>query len=190
MRELPILVSTPMVQAIQAGRKTMTRRVIKPQPTHFHYGQGGLVFPCKPDGEQIHPRYQVGDNLWVRETWCPLKSSQEAFIDGVSALGVSIPTVYKQEMDDGGATLPPPFKWKSGRFMPKWASRIWLEVTVVKAERLQDITEEDAWSEGVVPESGDSIAAFAQLWDSLNGKTHPWASNCWVWAYTFKVVSK
>ncbi len=72
MREIGMMMSAPMVRAFLEGRKTVTRRPIKPQPTHFHYGQGiskGLVFPCSKAGEQTRPPVQPGDLIYVRETW-------------------------------------------------------------------------------------------------------------------------
>ena len=115
---------------------------------------------------RVYPRIEPGDRLWVRETWCPLGDPLAAFANGTVVKGIftsEMPTVYKQEMDAGGATLPEEFRWKSGRFMPRWASRITLEVVSVKPERLQDITEQDAKAEGII-----------------------WASNPFCWRIEFK----
>ena len=79
-------------------------------------------------------------------------------------------------------------KWKSSRFLPKWAARIWLEVTGVKVERVQDISIKDAFAEGVSTQQASHAQPFFQsLWDSLNAKRgYSWKSNPWVWVYEFK----
>ena len=185
IREVPIIFSAPMVEAILEGRKTQTRRVLHPQPNIIlgQYPDGtietNLIF--RRGDQRIHPRYQVGDRLWVKETW------NDDWCDHV---------IYKA---DGGsakaagyATEP---KWKSGRFMFKKHARIWLEVTAVRAEQITSITTADAIAEGVIapadcPSDGTwaPTLCFAELWDSIHGKTHPWSENCWVWAYTFKRI--
>ena len=148
MAEKPIIFSTPMVQAILEGRKTQTRRVIKPQPTlnfagrwvwplpksKIHKGCCTKVYTASREWwEYLLPEqfpYQPGDLLWVRETW--LKAD-----DGYH---------YKADIKAPKACG---YKWRPSIHMPKEAARIWLEVTNVKNEWLQDITEEDAKAEGV-----------------------------------------
>jgi len=197
MKERPIIFSTPMVKAILEGRKTMTRRVFMvtdpmgkrcaiTSPDEeiltfadgtFHYrSTGGL------SGPYSCPYGIPGDRLWVRETWAE----------------IAYPCNYiKYKADD-----PHPSgdwgAWKSSRFMPKKYARIWLEVTGVRNERLQEITEEDAKAEGIGP--SPSIASdrywptcrdkYQELWDSLHAKTrHHWMdANPFVYVLTFKRV--
>lgn len=180
MRERPIMFKGEMVRAILAGRKTQTRRIIKPQPT------GAPVslehWAC--------PYGAPGDRLWVREAWMadPLGSRGRGQV-------ANYPVLYRVGFGDlwpEMAALVTP-RWKSPIFMPRWASRITLEITDVRVQRLQDITTEDATAEGVFSTTmsngiqwSSASAAFQSLWDSINRKTHPWASNPWVWALTFK----
>jgi hypothetical protein len=209
-RELPILFSTPMVRAIQDGRKTMTRRVMVPQAQPFDTTNATerirqWIFPAS--------RYQVGDMLWVKETW--------AIIDNTGIDGSAPYVEYKADKpndiypgdwpaDEAKESDEAP-RWKSGRFMFKKYARLWLSVESVRAERLQDISFLDARAEGILifadnpdPETGgrgynrgapglpmryESTAAFSDLWDSINGKTHPWDSNPWVWVYGVRRIS-
>ena len=165
----PILFSTEMVRAILDGRKTMTRRVVKPQ----HYRK---------------PRYQTGDILWVRETW----SVQE-----------DLPYDNYVYRSDYGTTehdsFPPSmFKWRPSIHMPKEAARIFLCVTDVRVERVQDILCGDMKREGCIPETvtGGQYQQWHRdywipLWDSINDKRgYPWSSNPWVWVYSFKRCDK
>jgi hypothetical protein len=196
MKERPILFRGAMVRAILDGRKTQTRRVMKPQAdcnsTHLgHVGYGPCVvlgmragmfsIPC--------PYGQPGDRLWVRETFVWRAGGAallfRADFDYVEAAGIA--GMY------GG--------WKPSIFMPGWASRITLEIVSVRVERLQEITEEDAKAEGVEVKPSAGIASivaggnptpaqfeYYALWESINAKTHPWASNPWVWVIEFKKV--
>jgi hypothetical protein len=127
------------------------------------------------------PYGQVGDHLWVRETW-----QHNPFGGIVYKAGSGI-------IDCGGRG------WKPSIFMPRWASRITLEITNVRVERLQDISAPDCVNEGINTQgpydvaiydefSSHSIAQFAYLWDSINSKKYPWASNPWVFAIEFKRV--
>lgn len=218
MRELPILFSGPMVKAILENRKTMTRRVMKPQPpagydapillTETEYGfrkpsQGHRPFFATPS-------YQVGDRLWVKETYAERRD-----VDWRIAPDKARHYAHYKAEDNWVPKDPMNWHeylgWKSGRFMPKCLARLWLEVTAVRAERLQSITEEDAIAEGVgagfqmnggwpdyqhirngVCEltQDTAVMSFATLWDSINGKTHPWESNPWCWCYTFKRIEQ
>jgi hypothetical protein len=142
----------------------------------------------------------VGDRLWVRETWA------EGFIGGV---GDTI--IYRADNPDFDKDFLLNGKWKPSIHMPRLASRITLEITGVRVERLQDISEEDAIAEGVKCEvydqgkpisacwynyqedlfdgsfnSPEAIDSFRTLWDSINAKKHPWQSNPWVWVVEFK----
>ncbi len=179
MTEKPILFSGPMVKAILEGRKTMTRRVIK-------FNASGRV---QAHGKQWHiddsnvvlgAPYQPGDHLWVRETWVHIEPD--------------IHPMYRADYKSTTqlAQLALGFKWRPSIFMPRWASRITLEVTGVRAERLQEITETDAISEGVKGGSCHPdfwVGAFRDLWDSINGKKHPWESNPYVWVYEFRRIA-
>lgn len=148
MKERPILFKGDMVNAILDGRKTQTRRVIKPQP---------FAQPEKSDDEPIWEVYagdelsgtikcpygQPGDRLWVRETWRQFDASDECdHLDFPCGCPRTGDPVYRATHDDGES------KWKPSIFMPRWASRITLEITDVRVERLQDISEEDAKAEG------------------------------------------
>jgi len=196
----PILFSTPMVQAILAGRKTMTRRVIKQSAVdNFLIGAMGILVGSYREGmAEAYPAvddapYSAGDVLWVRETWMP-ETEQ-----GIHTGGYIYKASDRPEQD--GST---PLKWRPSIFMPKEAARIFLRVTDVRAERLQDITPYDAWLEGC--RIGNSISreehipelqqmcrdvAFHQLWDHLNAaRGYGWDKNPWVWVYTFERITR
>jgi len=200
---IPILFSTPMVQAILEGRKSMTRRVMKPQPhesiTNIKFGYSALTPDgCIElrgkfivDGEERSgskffkcPYGEIRDVLWVRETFMNLINSE------FGEYG------YKADLKDNADKL----KWKPSIFMPKEACRIFLKITNVRVERLKDISREDASKEGVCisnkqqrfkgyqehrwPEEN-----FATLWELLNGD-HSWEANPFVWVIEFKRVEK
>jgi len=196
IKERPIMFSSPMVQAILADRKTMTRRVVKPQPpegcTIGHYSEGDKIIDWvfadeygDPIDAELKCPYQVGDHLWVRET----------FLDypGKGCLYKADYTTEKIVLSDDAFCVP---KWKPSIHMPKWAARIWLEVTAVRAERVWDIRNtKDNWInegyskpfEGTISWSMEADQWFANLWDSINAKRgYSWGSNPWVWVYTFR----
>lgn len=179
-RERPILFSAPMVRAILEGRKTMTRRVVKVpwvgretcQPYEPHYIiEDGVLKNLDEYGHYIPvhcPYGQPGDRLWVRETalyWQNIK-------------GPCSVAAYAAD----GYELEPGEKWTPSIFMPRWASRITLEITAVRVERLQDISEEDSKREGF-----PDVVHFYELWTILNGK-ESWRANPWVWVLEFKRV--
>jgi hypothetical protein len=188
-RERPILFSAEMVRAILEGRKTQTRRVIKPQPPHWRWNDYRWDDECinvatddDKSGYYVKCPYGfLGDRLWVRETWqkCPtcglLNYRATRNTPGICA------------HCNGKLGL-----WKPSIFMPRRVSNILLEVTGVRVERLQEISEEDAEAEGVdfipsAPAALNHRTAFAGLWDSINAKRgYPWESNPWVWVITFK----
>lgn len=189
MTEKPIIFSAPMVRAVIAGEKTQTRRVITPQPPTMIYNDGtNRWYPSGVwGGKDWHAKYEAGDLLWVRETF------------GSSLLGDYTFLQYKATVDtDDPCAYPIDFaqyekieskSWRPSIFMPRWASRITLRVTSVRAQRLQDINEDDAAAEGIKRHSGPYILDFAKLWDDINAKRgHSWNSNPWVWAYKFEVV--
>ena len=168
MKEKPILFSPPMVSAILRGDKTMTRRVIIPQPDDdgitgvtvegFQTAlyQADEYWINTDDGEsiQVKPRYEKGDILWVRETWREMACHKSGCKTGC-ALGANCPGyVYKSSyLSPGGAydTGGKEIKWKPSIFMPRSAAYIFLKVKTVREERLQDISEREAKAEGVRP---------------------------------------
>jgi hypothetical protein len=186
----PIIFSTPMVQAILDGKKTQTRRVVKingcpitsPKES-LELTKEGLIYYsfCSMSG-YYKPLCQPGDILWVRETWSKDENGEYVYRAN-----------YGTTEDD---SFPPSmFKWKPSIHMPREAARIFLRVTDVRVERLQDITDEDAMAEGVKAYgpnncSGTSARiAFAQLWDSLNEKRgYEWRVNPWVWVIEFEGI--
>lgn len=188
-KERPIPFSSSMVQAILAGTKTQTRRLVKPSAWASEADMRrlaaqqpaiGLAFfkDGAPKRKLTCPYGVIGDRLWVKETWWPC------------AGGV----VYRA---GGLADCPDGGKWKPARFMPRWASRITLEVSGVRVERLQHITEEDAEAEGVPPDFGNAFScasndyrrSFSMAWEAINGRRAPWASNPWVWVISFRRVA-
>jgi hypothetical protein len=223
VKERPILFSGPMVRAILRDTKTQTRRVVKPQPTpesdgllshpklagHF----AAHVFgPCMAK-LAASPYGGVGDRLWVRET-------HAQFAVGNRTGDAPQCVAYRATCDeDGGFEYVNNgdeimrlrvTKWTPGIHMPRWASRITLEIESIRVERLHDISEADAAAEGVRPffEIFESIsqdqricdgelardaphrASFACLWDEVNGDHALWSSNPWVWALGFKRLER
>lgn len=219
MKERPIIFSAPMVRAILDGRKTQTRRVVKltdsgrvkepGSPRNWHLDDPEAVMAC--------PYGVPGDRLWVREAW------QAFFADEVPAdrprgprHTMGIPAQPERESfvfyradgdlshpEDGSEAL-----WRPSIHMPRWASRITLEIVSVRVERVQEISEEDATEEGALefdspttfvdhgmqsiylPSMGYARASFMRLWDSINAKRAPWESNPWVWVTEFRRVGE
>ena len=203
MKEKPILFSTPMVQAILAGNKTMTRRVIKLEGwlkgDPIYETRDGLFVPI-----ESMSRYQPGDHLWVRENWSPWADKETQ----IAAQGEEDPCLYradyradcKSPRDIGGD-----FWWHSARFMFKKDTRIWLDITAVRAERLQEISPHELSTTDLLQEGLPKhnfgidfttdleryvlLKDFISLWDSINAKRgYSWESNPWVWVYTFKRI--
>lgn len=229
MSERPIIFSAPMVRAILDGSKTQTRRVVKGATgawwDHGAYEprlctDGNYYFYLRATGEMAEyspvvkcPYGGVGDRLWVRESFavletygtehggwpyetdlvtCKLPSEKPRLAkDSLDKTGWWIQ--YRAEDDDGD--MP----WRSPLHMPRWASRITLEILAVRAMRVQEITEEDAVAEGCRGNHwlmdggniGEETPAeeYERVWDSINAKRgFPFASNPWVWALTFRVL--
>ncbi len=218
-KERPILFSGPMVRAILNGTKTQTRRIVKPQPvvrygghiTEGYYAEGGAVFKEGGEGGHRPMRWcegagfvpsrlgKPGDKLWVRET----HHVQE--FEAIERDGVYTPAERFVSYRADSPMLP--VIWKPSIFMPRWASRITLEVTEVRVERLQDISEEDAKAEGADPvvllpdddtgllttvmhdTKGDHRDGFAALWSSING-LGSWQANPWVWVIDFRLLNQ
>jgi hypothetical protein len=223
VRERPILFRTPMVRAILAGKKTRTRRVMKPQPPStedvyrraghdYHLSDIGTPGTWRPMGPvwavrellgsepQWRCPYGVpGDRLWVREAWShdapDLASCRAAHEDSMPGLGYG-PYYRATEV------APDTLRWIPSIHMPRWASRITLEVTSVRVERLHEISEADARAEGVdtcvVDPSPRGMRVkpkhysserecFADLWREING-ADSWDANPWVWVIGFQMI--
>lgn len=221
MVERPILFSAPMVRALLAGTKTQTRRLLRAQPSAHHWEtlpgyelkRANMIsvndrcaikfyhsIPYNPQWDTaldwlLCPYGQPGDHLWVREN------------------GWERPSLSQRELREGADTWPPyeydaePIMcWEDGELkrygwkrrpsihMPRWASRITLEVTDVRVQRLKDISAGDAMAEGwpgkdATPpiHAASPWAWYASLWDDING-AGSWNSSPWVWAVSFKVI--
>ena len=216
MKERGMIFNGDMVRAILDGRKTQTRCVMKPQPdpcpaprsghwwpsnvfkTMLHVeeemqngkgGWGGLVGDACPFGA-------VGDRIWVRETWAEAGAGAPDLKLYRANYPEHVPTHYEN--------VPPvdEIRWTPSIHMPRWASRITLEITCVRVERLNSISQKDAQAEGMEltgwrptysdPDSGGEVWTpydnFAQLWESIYGEEN-WQANPWVWVIEFKVAS-
>ncbi|KKL77459.1 hypothetical protein LCGC14_2034700 [marine sediment metagenome] len=219
LKERPILFSGEMVRAMLEGRKTQTRRVMRVQPywvnseyTGGHwmisgYEAGECIYtgPFKPAEEvkygpgSCYPysgcQYGLpGDCLWVRETWKAEKNIYESR-PCVSVNFKASPDIVKVVLfeEDIFPSLSVINKWKSSIHMPRWASRINLEITAIRVERVQEISAADARAEGIYPTHPEDamglISNFHILWDSINAKRgYPWVDNPWVWVVEFKRV--
>lgn len=191
----PILFSSSMIRAILEGRKNQTRRIVKLPSwstkdwSDFELDGNEAQIICANTGclaTILCPYGKVGDRLYVRETWA--KHSKSC---------TDLPKIFYRADEDTDPDIylyPLQVEWKPSIHMPRAISRITLELTDIRVQRLQDISEEDAIAEGVPPfnwDDGESlrpIPAFAKLWDSINHETHPWKSNSWVWAVSFKRI--
>ncbi|HDR9126237.1 TPA: hypothetical protein QDB31_003272 [Burkholderia vietnamiensis] len=211
MKEHPILFSGAMVRAILEGRKTQTRRIVKPAGAHHIFqfrGREEARGTDEPTGEWAWcraervisehircPYGKPGDRLWVRETHLAWWKLDEANPAGPRVF--SHVAAYAAD----GYELEPGEKWIPSIHMLRAASRITLEITRVRAERLQSISEADARDEGVTIEDHHmrgysagafrppSIRAFHDLWDSLNAaRGHGWDMNPWVWVVEFRRI--
>lgn len=186
MKERGIIMSAPMVKALLDGSKTQTRRIVKPQPDaesvmHCNFGHGW--------SEALRCPYGVaGDRLWVRETHafhvCHDKSKSIAKCGSQGDL-----VVYRDESSNHPYSAHMRGKWRPSIFMPRWASRITLEITGVRVERVAAISIEDCLAEGIHPEgSVDTVGMYAKLWDELHG-AGSWQLNPWVWVLAFQRAS-
>jgi hypothetical protein len=216
-RERPILFSGAMIQAILSGDKTQTRRVMKPQPYADvrQSGMSGLTKPCnvwEPRkttawfdwGNGFDPMmwtdgpYHDGDLLWVRETW---RRSPDDMPDGICYRADNCISWFGGSEDSDRARFcvsiyPRDGKWRPSIFMPRWASRLTLEIIGVRVERVQEISIDDVLDEGVEKDMSDTQywrentgARFAALWDSINGKRgYGWETNPFVWCINFKRI--
>ena len=194
--ERPILFSAPMVRAILDGRKTQTRRIVKGVDGNSWIRiKGGYGTHVVDEKALAACPYGVpGDRLWVRETFqVDTSNGDEDLLENTyyRADGVCCDQIPECPCADGT-------KWRPSIHMPRWASRITLEVTDVRVERLHDISEEDARAEGVDRSSDDddpwgpnsARAAFMLLWESIHGPGS-WRmdADLWVWVIEFKWVT-
>ena len=179
----PILFNTDMVRAILEGRKTVTRRVVMPQPKGEVYQMPqSSVWPNywgQTGSDAVFaPKYHHGDILYVRETWCRQPSEEFPFVYRAS---VQTPDAWRGS-------------WHPSIHMPKEAARIFLRVTDVRVERLQDITSADVKSEGAAGRFGATRGAFETLWDSTIRPAelalYGWTANPWVWVIEFERCGK
>lgn len=194
----PILFNTEMVRAILDGRKTQTRRLVKNIPLQEPYFEvvDGIPYACDVDGEW-HPAVEFspirkGDVLWVRETWCALPVSPGGHI--------RIPDRYYYRADPELRPEAWRGKWRPSIHMPKEAARLFLRVTNVRCERLQEITSGGAVAEGIKSdlrspsEAADALIAFEELWDSTVRKDAikrwGWDANPRVWVIEFERCEK
>lgn len=190
--------SAPMVMAILDGRKTMTRRILKNQPVMLpDFNHGGLSICIGGSKYQVFcpsvtalscPYGKVGDRLWVRENY-RFSSAHDGIKPSLVPVGDAVEyfadTTARHYLDG---------KQRPSIFMPRWASRITLEITGVRVERLRDISEDDAKAEGpqpsIVGADLDHLryrAGFQTLWGSING-AGSWEANPWCWVISFKRV--
>jgi hypothetical protein len=207
MTDRPIIFSAPMVRALLEGRKSQTRRTLKPQPKIFQTDEG----PCEVAllrgmndplprvqlGRVITPqqiRFAVGDRLWVRENWRPVGDAPLSQCVGPEDVRFAASATEEEYAC---------FKWRPSIHMPRWASRLTLIVTDVRIEQLQNISEDDARAEGCfvgkatgrIFESATSMRLggnewatardwYADLWESINGQD-AWKANPWIVAVSF-----
>lgn len=215
--ERPILFSGPMVKAILEGRKTQTRRVVK-MDDHIRefairfeadqfwqwnfidkrFPNGGVKYPFTMSS----PYGKPGDRLWVRETWGITARVSTDCWDHLSFCEIP-----RDLIDYRGSTPDVNSHWKPSIHMPRRFSRITLEITNVRVERLQEISGRDAVAEGMTLERWNwdekeqpeidigvdkenliLVDKFRRLWNKINGKKHPWESNPWVWVVEFGVA--
>lgn len=203
-RERPILFGGEMVRAILDGRKTQTRRILKPQPPG-----DARMDSIRADGAEVGfttkecvsplvrcPHGQPGDRLWVRESAyiAPPKFGDDADCNMKDDQGRPRVVGWAANMDSDGVRAATDYgvKCTPSIFMPRWASRLTLEITGVRVERLQMISGADILAEGIADagEHGELIEVdrFVTLWDTINGKRAPWAGNPWVWVVEFQRV--
>jgi len=189
MKEHPIIFSGESVRSILEGRKSMTRRVVT--------GNALKMLTTAPADVVARdmPKYALGNRLWVRESYCLCDNGT---VHSYKADYPKPNAFWKDGQKDFGRNED--YSWKSSMFMPRKASRITLEVTDIRLEHVQDISEEDALAEGMYGKyEGPNykygskregvLSQYRRLWDSLNAKRgYPWKSNPRVWGVSFKVI--
>lgn len=222
MKEKPILFSEPMVRAILSGRKSQSRRIVKPQPTNPRPTRDDHIWADTNDPVTRYFSCKIGlpgDQLWVKETYrSPSKESPRVRVEyraDMSSWGIAdshnIATnevIPNAKLFPGRANEYSKQHWKPSIYMPRWASRLTLEITAVRIERLRAISRDDAAAEGVdecptyqtagqieamirghgCAVTVDYIGGYRTLWESINGPGS-WAANPWVWVIEFRRVS-
>lgn len=210
MAEKPMIFNAEMVRAIQKGIKTQTRRVLRPQPVtpaaHVVIKKDKLVIyergGKQPGAGDINATLSFpllygkkGDRLWVRETI--IRREIGSAFSGATYKADLTPVIGVGPQGSYCNRAVIDWKWKRdilpSIFMPRWASRITLEITEVRAERLQQISYQDIRAEGIEEDlldvEGNLRYRFKQLWDSINAKRgYSWQDNPWVWIIIFKVM--
>jgi hypothetical protein len=228
MKELPIIFSGPMVKSILHGKKTQTRRIVSPQPTYLPHlamwgwkqvaGGGSEISWAQDMADPIMeycPYGQPGDHLWVRESWAMRTAVYSDGIERTSICyaatpkyGIRVPGCLRNvdQMCYLHVSTPLehhgwgwPIKWRPSIHLPRKYSRITLEITSVRVERLQYISDDDIVAEGIdyMVEKDGSLSttfnrqAFATVWDKINGKRNgcAWTNNPWVWVVEFEPLS-
>jgi hypothetical protein len=191
VKERPILFSAPMVRAILDGRKSQTRRAVRHALDHecahppTFFDQGGS-WACSHCGHGWDERFRCpygapGDRLWVRESGCFFRHPE-----GNTVCAYRAHWDRTDQLPWTDSTFMPQ-RWTPSIHMPRWASRITLEVTGIRVERLQAISNADAAAEGidVTTYCGDGVGAYRNLWEAING-AGSWDANPWVWVVEFK----
>ena len=229
-----LIFTVESVRAILANRKTQTRRVVKPQPSPVGDNGGKFlevvptIWPGNFDFryELDNPRgmtapHKVGDLVYAKETWLELRPGHlqsrsprgeliprcslvnRRWVPGVNGISYRADCV-DPESERCREELG--YKWRSPMLMPRWAARLWLRITAVRCERVQEISEADAFAEGVeIPSHlrwkpgpqtyenelrNEARLGYMHTWDAINGNTYRWVSNPWVWVYTFEKTEK
>ena len=169
-KSTPIQFRPEMIEAILEGRKTQTRRLIKDDPpARSRFG--------KP-----------GDLMWVRETHAIVPRTAYAQSDGVQQTVRPDDNYYAAIYRNGWQRSHPGVRWRSPIYMPRWAARITLEITDVRAERVVDISKEDAIAEGISAADSSPLDSFERLWDAIYGRGS-WCENPLVWVIEFKLMT-
>ncbi len=225
VKERPILFSAPMVRAILNNSKTQTRRIVKEKDYPIAFAGFTDEFVCLPENHLHQSPYgTIGEKLWVRETFCSNEKNvagykadalcgafgydgdgNKLFVKHGYILDDSCKQTYIGNFKNGCNTFGLGRfggKWKPSIFMPKWLSRIQLEITNVRVERLNDISETDVYAEGIDGLQSElaggcsglesamiinPIFAYSTLWESING-AGSWTVNPWVWVIEFKRI--
>jgi len=206
----PILFSAPMVRALLEGRKTQTRRVVKPQPPEgtdalrdipgenrwwaayaTHDANGVTYRPLGSDQQHSWrcPYGQPGNLLYVKEAWA--QRLDRDHLNGTELYESGVREAWYWADGPGkccrtgcaGAAG----RYRHARFMPRWASRLTLRITDVRVEQLQDISDEDAIAEGLMTPS--PVVAYRDLWKSIHGPGS-WDANPWVWVLAFETIHR
>ena len=199
VKERPMLFSAPMVRALLDDSKTQTRRIVKPQPFREDYmAEEGV----RRQFATLAPYGQPGDRIWVRETWRGIVSINPPECAPEYGVARYVPDSEHCKRVEYAATQERDGEpWRPSIHMPRWASRILLEIVSVRVERLNDCSDADAVAEGIglnpsaigmkltnPPGESMAIAMYCALWDSING-AGSWAANPWVWVVEFTRVT-